>query len=274
MPQGSPLAVPMPWDLVAPAYAEEVVPLFEAFAREALRIVAPPAGSRIVDVACGPGTLAVVAAQAGHQVDAIDFAPAMIGGLTARTHALGITAIEPRVGDGQALPFANATFDAGFSMFGLMFFPDRAKGFAELRRVLRPGGKALVSSWCTLDDIPVFRAMMDAVRDAMFRAMGSPPPPPQPAGPLTTADECCGEMSASFADVEVHQVSTTQHAPSADAMWQNLVRTMAPIALMKKNLGVRFAAVDQAARAAIRRVVGDGPASVTLTANFTVGTAR
>lgn len=273
MSQGSPLAVPMPWDLVAPAYAEEVVPLFESFAREALRIVAPPPRSRIVDVACGPGTLAVLAAQDGHRVDAIDFAPGMIGGLTARTHALGITTIEPRLGDGQALPFADATFDAGFSMFGLMFFPDRAKGFAELRRVLRPGGRALVSSWCTLDDIPLFRAMMDAVREAMFRAMGSPPQP-QPAGPLTTADECRAEMSAAFADVEVHQVATTQHAASADALWDNLVRTMAPIVLMKKNLGERFAAVDQAARAALRRVAGDGPASVTLTANFTVGTAR
>ena len=103
-----------------------------------LRSSRPPApGSRIVDVACGPGTLSVLAAQAGHQLDALDFSRPMITKLTERMMALGVRAIKSHVGDGQALPFPDGTFDAGFSMFGLMFFPDRAKGFAELRRVLR-----------------------------------------------------------------------------------------------------------------------------------------
>lgn len=257
--------------------------MFEGFAREALRIVAPPPKSHIVDVACGPGTLSVVAAQDGHRVDAIDFSPQMIDKLNARSAALGLSPAGPpdgvpgtitaQLGDGQALPYADTTFDAGFSMFGLMFFPDRAKGFAELRRVLRPGAKALVSSWHAMDQEPVFAAMFGAIREAMGKAMNMPPQPDRPM-PMTSVEDCRAEMSASFADVVVHEFARTQEAPSSDALWESLTRTMAPIVLMKKNLGDRFAPIDAAARDALRGVAGSGPMKLTMTAHLTVGTAR
>lgn len=247
--------------------------MFESFAKDALRIVAPAPGSRIVDVACGPGTLSVLAAQAGHAVDALDFSRSMIDKLTARLFGLRGAALKPHVGDGQALPFGDGAFDAGFSMFGLMFFPDRAKGFAELRRVLRPGAKALVSSWHPMDKIPVLAAMFGAIREAMAKATDTPAPPQQES-PMTTVDACRDEMSKSFAAVEVHEASMVEEAPSADELWESLTRTMAPIVLMKKNLGEKFAIVDDAARAAIRGVVGSGPAQIKMTAHLTVGTAR
>lgn len=274
MSQGSPLSVPAPWDLVAPAYAEEVVPQFETFAREALRLVAASPGSRIIDVACGPCTLSVLAAQAGHPVDAIDFSRTMVERAADRIARHGISSIDLRVADGQALPFADATFDAGFSMFGLMFFPDRAKGFAELRRVLKPGAKALVSSWHPLDSIPVLAAMFGAIREAMAKAMGAAPGAgEQREMPLTTVDACRTEMSRSFADVEVHELSLTERAESPDALWESFTRTMAPIVLMKQNLGDKFGVVDEAARAAIRSAIGSGPTELTMTAHLTVGTA-
>ena len=99
----------------------------------------------MLDVAAGPGTLAFIASAAGAHVTAIDFSPDMIDRLRARSVREGVQ-IEARVGDGQALPFDDATFEHAFSMFGLMFFPDRAKGFRELCRVLVPGGRAVVSS--------------------------------------------------------------------------------------------------------------------------------
>src|SRR5437763_1678380 len=178
----SPLASPMPWDLVAVAYEQDVVPMFEAFAREALRLAAPPSGSRIVDVACGPGTLSALAARDGLRVDAIDFSPQMLERLAARTLA-NVTA---RLGDGQALPYEAGTFAAGFSMFGLMFFPDRAKGFAELRRVLAPGARAVVASWIPIDEIPLMKAMFAAV----YGALGKPPAALPSV--LSTLDQCRG----------------------------------------------------------------------------------
>src|SRR5262245_56004926 len=132
---GGPLGTPEPWNLVADAYTEELVPLFERFARDALALAALPPAPRVLDVAAGPGTLALVAAKAGATVTAIDFSPAMIANLRRRAAEAGSTAIDARVGDGQALPLEDGGYDGAFSLFGLMFFPDRAAGFRELRRV-------------------------------------------------------------------------------------------------------------------------------------------
>ena len=265
----SPLATPMPWNLVASDYEREVVPMFETFANAALELAAPTSG-RIVDVACGPGTLSALAAKRGLAVDALDFSPAMIERLEARKLA-GVTA---RLGDGQALPYADATFAAGFSMFGLMFFPDRAKGFAELHRVLAPGARAVVSSWYPPDAVPALAAMFDAIRPGFAELMAGKPPQPQPPPPLVTEDQCRAEMSAAFSRVEVHTVTGLQRAPSVDALWDSIVRTMAPVVLLRKGLGEsRWAPHDAAARAAIRAVTGDGPIEVKMPAFLTVGTA-
>jgi len=270
----SPMATPLPWDLVSAAYNEEVVPLFEYFAREAIRLAAAPAGSRVVDVACGPGTLSFLAAAAGHRVDAIDFSPEMLSYLEARRERDHIDRITAQHGDGQALPYANATFGAGFSMFGLMFFPDRAAGFRELRRVLVPGARAVVSSWPRLEDNPVFAAMFGAIRTALSSIV---PPNLAKASdaemPISTEALCKAEMSAAFADVEVHRVVHVQHADSAEALWDSLKRTMAPIVLMRRNLGDKFAPVDAAANSAIRNATGPGKVEVQLPAWLSVGVA-
>ncbi len=263
----SPLATPLPWDLVSSAYNEEVVPQLAHFAREALRLAAAPPGSRVVDVACGPGTLAFLAASAGHRVDAIDFSPEMLSYLDARALREGNDRITSQLGDGQALPYADATFGAAFSMFGLMFFPDRAAGFRELRRVLVPGARAVVSSWPQLEEHPVFTPMFEAIS----AALGSQPSPR--SAPLATEDACNAEMSAAFGGVEVHRIEHVERASSADELWTRLSRTMAPLVLLRKNLGVRFAAVDEAAAAAIRTAVGAGPVELPMHAWLAVGVA-
>ena len=123
-----------------------------------------------------------------------------------------------------------------------------------------------------MDNIPVFAAMFGAIREAMAKALGAPPPA-QPEPPLSTVESCRTEMSASFADVTVHEFTVVQTAASADALWDSMTRTMAPVVLMKKNLGDKFAAIDDAARAAMREVVGAGPAELKLRAHLTLGTA-
>ena len=272
MPNGSPLATPLPWNLVAPAYELEVMPEFEHYAREALKLAAPPPGSLVIDVACGPGTLALLAARQGLRAEAIDFAPAMIDRLDARVRRLGLTGVATRTGDGQALPYETGTFAAGFSLFGLMFFPDRAKGFAELRRVLAPGARAVVSSWPA--PVPAMAAMFSALREAMARASGQPPPDPV-APPLATEEACRAEMSASFSDVAVHRVSHTGTYESAAHLWQSFERSMALVALMRKSLGEeRFRPVADAAREALTGVLGSGRAELEMPALLTLGTAR
>jgi len=195
----------------------------------------------------------------------------MIAHLETRARELAVT---PRIGDGQALPYESATYAAGFSMFGLMFFPDRAKGFAELRRVLAPGARAVVSSWQPMEGLPVMAAMMAALRPAFAEMMkGQAPPPSTP--PLVTEDACRTEMSAAFADVQVHSVTHSQHAPNADELFDSMMRTMAPVVALRRALGEeRWAVHEGPARRAVREVAGDGPVEVKLHAWLTVGTAH
>src|SRR5688572_30230273 len=112
----SPFSTPLAWDLVSGPYAEEIVDLLAPFSADALRLVDAPAGARIVDVACGPGTLSVQAARAGYVVEALDFSPEMIARFRAR--AAGLPNVSVREGDGQALPWEDGRFGGGFSMFG------------------------------------------------------------------------------------------------------------------------------------------------------------
>jgi SAM-dependent methyltransferase len=267
----SPLALPLPWNLVAPAYAAEVMPQFEVYANEALRLAAAPPGGRVVDVACGPGTLSLLAARAGLAVDAVDFSPVMIAELEARAAGTGVT---PHVADGQALPFADGTFAAGFSMFGLMFFPDRARGFAELRRVLAPGARAVVSSWVPLDMIPVMGAIFPVIGRELARLMPGGPPPAPPSLPLTMEEDCRREMGAAFERVEVHRASHEERYPSVAELWAHLSRTMAPLVFLRSKLDEEgWTAVAARGQEAIAAAIGDGPATLAMTALLTVGVA-
>jgi len=263
----SPLATPLPWDLVSEDYAAETVPTFEHYARRALQLVAPAPGSRIVDVACGPGTLTTLAARDGHRVEALDFSPRMVK-LLEQQIAAGLANVTVRVGDGQALPYGDGEFAAGFAMFALMFFPERARGLRELRRVLAPGARAAISSWLPMDESPVLSAVFRAVRDAVPQSPGAP------QFPLSTIDSCRSEMSASFANVEVHSVSHTTAYPSARELWQVMARTMAPIALLRERVGpARWRELDATIADSTERSLGRGSVELTATALITVGTA-
>lgn len=101
------------------------------------------AGSRVLDIAAGSGALACIAALAGARVLATDFSPAMVESIKDR----GIRGLEAAVMDGQALDLPDASFDAAFSMFGIMLFSDWRRGLSEMARVLRPGGLACVGTW-------------------------------------------------------------------------------------------------------------------------------
>jgi SAM-dependent methyltransferase len=265
----SPLATPVPWDLVADSYTAEVVPMFEHFAETALALAAPPEEARIVDVACGPGTLALLAARRAAHVDAIDFSPAMIERLKARCAAAGITKIEADVGDGMALPYADHDYDAAFSMFGLMFFPDRGRGFAELRRVLRRGCRAVVSSWVPLSRVPLLAATFASLRTHV------PDLPPPPATfPLSTPDDFRAEMvAAGFRDVAIHEVVRSNSAPSVVDVWAMFQRSNAPIAMTAKRLGPAWPAIAALIEADLLARFGAGPQTEIMPALLGVGTA-
>jgi SAM-dependent methyltransferase len=270
----SPLSTPQPWDLVADGYLSENVTHFERYAADALQLArfADVPEARVVDVAAGPGTLALLAARTAAHVDAIDFAPAMIAHLRRRVAEAGLTNVDARVGDGQALPYPDRSADLAFSLFGLMFFPDRARGFAELRRVLVPGGRAVVSSWKPMDGAPLVAALFGAI------AAESPSPGmPQPAqkGPLSDADDLRAEMSAAgFHGVDVVERVHALEWPDFEECWRSASRGFAPLVLMKARLGeAAFAPVADRIRARVARAIGTGPGRSEMPAWLGVGTA-
>jgi len=130
-------------------YERYLVPLiFEDFANETAQRVAARSPENVLEVAAGTGVVTrALASGTEAAITATDLNQPMID------HAQRIGTQRPvtwRQADALALPFEDASFDAVVCQFGVMFLPDRVKGYAELRRVLRPGGTMLVTTWDTL----------------------------------------------------------------------------------------------------------------------------
>lgn len=104
-----------------------------------LQAVDPQPGERILDLAAGTGTSSVPFAEAGAVVVPVDFSLGMLEVGKRRHPWLPFVA-----GDGMRLPFADGVFDAATISFGLRNIHDRMVGLAELRRVVRPGGRLVV----------------------------------------------------------------------------------------------------------------------------------
>ena len=249
----SPLSTPEPWDLVSTAYTSDLLEMFLKFSNSALAMADVKSGQRVLDVATGPGTLALLAAKRGAQVAALDFSPRMIDELERRMTEQGATNVEIRHGDGQRLPFGTETFDAAFSMFGLMFFPDRAAGFRELERVLKPGGKAVVASWAPFTG--AFKLVLDSLAAEL---------PEIPFGegkaPLSDPEEFSREMrAAGFNPVAVHPVEHNMSLPSAKKFWASCERSSAPVVLLQRSLGeARWRDVSAGVQARLVKALGDG----------------
>lgn len=109
-----------------------------------VKAIDPKAGDRVLDVACGTGTSTAALAKRGARVVGIDFSAGMIAEATRRHPSLEFVQ-----GDAQALPFGDAEFDAVTVSFGLRNFSDPQLALAEMYRVLKPGGRIVVTEFST-----------------------------------------------------------------------------------------------------------------------------
>lgn len=198
--------IPAGWDQSARFYDAHVASFTAKYARDALDLTGVRAGHRVIDVAAGTGALALAAAQRGAHVLATDFSSGMVEWMRDKAASLGLGDFEVAVMDGQRLAVESGSFDRAFSVFGLMFFPDRVKGFSELHRVLAPDGVAAVVSWSKPSRMTVLSAFMDT----LWRVLpdSALPPRPPPWLPLADQEGMKKEMRAGgFRHVRVHTVS-------------------------------------------------------------------
>ena len=103
-------------------------------------------GSRVLDVATGSGNAALGAARRRCEVTGIDYVAALLERARERARAERLD-IRFEEGDAEKLPFADASFDAVLSTFGVMFAPDQERAAREMLRVCRPGGRIALASW-------------------------------------------------------------------------------------------------------------------------------
>lgn len=124
----------------------QVAHCIENFAEDFMGRLPLRRGARVLDVACGTGNLAVIAARQGCAVSGADIATNLLVQARTRASDAGLN-IDFREGDAEALPYADGLFDFSVSMFGVMFTPQPAVATAELRRVTKPGGLIALANW-------------------------------------------------------------------------------------------------------------------------------
>ncbi len=99
----------------------------------------------VLDVACGSGTAALVAARRYSEVTGVDYVSALIERAKSRALADDLD-VDFEVGDAQHLPFGDDSFDVVLSVYGVQFAPDQPKAASEMLRVCRPGGRIALAS--------------------------------------------------------------------------------------------------------------------------------
>jgi SAM-dependent methyltransferase len=136
------------------------------------------AGERVLDVAAGNGNATLAAARRFADVTSTDYVPHLLEKGASRARAEGLE-VKFQPADAEDLPFANHSFDAAMSTFGVMFAPDAPRSAAELIRVVRPGGRIALASWTP-----------QGFLGDLFRLIaGFVPPPAGVASPMQWGDE-------------------------------------------------------------------------------------
>jgi ubiquinone/menaquinone biosynthesis C-methylase UbiE len=123
-------------------------------------------GQKVLDVAAGNGNATLAAARRWCEVVSTDYVPSLLDRGRSRAAADGLS-IQFREADAEALPFADASFDAVVSTFGVMFTPDQDKAAAELARVSKRGGKIGLANWTP-----------EGFIGQLFKTLGKYLPPP------------------------------------------------------------------------------------------------
>ena len=229
-----PESQPEVWNQISDAYLRFVEPFLAQFSTYAIDrlLPQPDADLAALDVACGPGTLTLRLAEKVGAVTAIDFSEQMIARLKRRITERGTANVAAVVGDGQELPFVDDRFDLAASMFGLIFFPDRTRGFSELARVTKPGGAVCVGAWAPFERSELVSMVFRAVVPS-FPILADAAPEPGLSDKALFLSEL---EDAGFVDIEIEEVTYSMTAPDADHFWIAVRSSFAGLVVFLENV--------------------------------------
>jgi SAM-dependent methyltransferase len=264
--------IPDGWNKTSAAYNRDIWALMGPFVRDAVDRARIASGARVLDIAAGTGAVTLRVAPRADRVLAVDFARDMLAHLEERIARAGHTNVRTEVMDGQDLEVDDGSFDAVLSNFGVIFFPDRVRGFSEMHRVLRPGGRAVVTAWSTADRFDLFRFFLRAVHAALGEDAPRPKSPP-PIFSLADRARLEEEMRAGgFGDVTTHTVRHTLEVESAEAYWEIMSKSAPPAVALLERVGPEAAArIRETLIAQLEEQFGDGPIRLSNEAHIGVG---
>ncbi|MEV4110344.1 methyltransferase domain-containing protein [Nonomuraea sp. NPDC049695] len=239
-------------------FVDELEAALSSATHRLIELAALRPGRRVLDLGTGYGepTLSVAPLlRPGGHVTGIDLAGEMIE--LARRRAGGEPDVEFRVGDYDTLDLPDASADAVLARFSLMFAPEPARTFAEIRRVLAPGGVLAATVWAS----PELNGFATGTL-AVARALGAAPPPGAP-GPFAMADldTLIGQLrEAGFADVSSEELVIPFRFAGLDRYVQVTLAVTAPrlLAAARQRLGSDAAVADLISTAARSCLDGDG----------------
>lgn len=184
-------------------------PYAEALAARAARLQP----KRVLETAAGTGVVTEALARAlpNAEIVATDLNQAM---LEVAAQRLSVANVRFREADALELPVEDSSFDLVICQFGVMFYPDKVRGNAEARRVLRDGGHYLLAVWDSIDRNP----LSNLAHRTMERLFPDNPPMFMKRGPFSYYEPEWIERdltAAGFASVGIETIELTSRSPSA-----------------------------------------------------------
>ena len=221
------------------------------------------AGETVLDLGCGTGNAALLAARAGADVTGLDPAQRLLDVARAAFAEEGLQGEFVR-GAAAALPFGDSAFDVVLSLFGVIFEPDGEHAVTEILRVLRPGGRAWVSAWRPEGGIH------EAIGE-LTRRMGVPPPPAEGRIEWGDPEAAVPALERLGARAVVHDATLAFTQPSAEA-WIEEGERHHPVSMTMRRAvtdETRYAQARAAAIAALERHNED-PSAWRVTSRYVV----
>jgi SAM-dependent methyltransferase len=219
------------WETVAPAWgenAEYADARGAAVGERMLELAAVSPGDQVLELACGPGGLGLAAAARGADVVLSDVAPGMAAIAAARARELGL-GVTARVLDLEQIDEPDAAYDVVLCREGLMFATEPERAVAEIRRVLRPGGRVALAVWGARERNP----WLGIVFDAAAAELGRPVPPPGVPGPFSLSDPV---RLAHLVGGAVEEMAVPLRAASFEEWWNRTTALAGPLSAILANL--------------------------------------